>query len=127
MAGLLFLDTNVLIFGADREHPMSAQVHQWLLAGERLSVSAMAWSEFLCGPVLADTVQAWERLLGTAVVPIDRLIAERAATLFNLTGRRSRSLPDCLIAATAMTRGARLATLNRADFEPLLRYGLELA
>lgn len=127
MAGLLFLDTNVLIFGADREHPMSAQVHQWLLAGERLSVSAMAWSEFLCGPVPADTVQAWERLLGTAVVPIDRLIAERAATLFNLTGRRSRSLPDCLIAATAMTRGARLATLNRADFEPLLRYGLELA
>lgn len=127
MAGLLFLDTNVLIFGADREHPVSARVHQWLLAGERLTVSAMAWSEFLCGPVRAETVRAWERLLGTAVVPIDRLIAERAATLFNLTGRRSRALPDCLIAATVMTRGARLATLNRTDFEPLLRYGLELA
>lgn len=127
MAGLLFLDTNVLIFGIDREHPMSVRVREWVFVGERLLVSAMAWSEFRCGPAAAETLQAWERLLGTVVVPIDRAIAERAADLFNLTGRRSRSLPDCLIAATAMRHKAPLATLNRTDFEPLLTHGLTLA
>mgnify|MGYP002378194906 CR=1 FL=1 len=87
----------------------------------------MAWAEFLCGPVAPESVRNWDRVLDGAIVPVNRGIAERASVLFNHTGRRSRSLPDCIIAATAILHGARLATLNRRDFEPFRRDGLEFA
>jgi predicted nucleic acid-binding protein len=47
--------------------------------------------------------------------------------LFNQTGRRSRSLADCMIAAVAIRCGARLATLNAGDFQPVTAHGLNLA
>lgn len=127
MASALHLDTNVLIFGLDPHHPARDQFHSWSSAGDPVAVSAMAWAEFRCGPVTQVSIRAWERAIGDDVIPLDRAIAELAASLFNQTGRRSRSLSDCLIAATAIRYGARLATLNRGDFEPLLAHGLVLA
>ena len=53
--------------------------------------------------------------------------ALRAAELFNLTGRRSRSLADCQIAAVALRVGARVATTNVEDFGPFQAHGLVLA
>ena len=50
-----------------------------------------------------------------------------AARLFNRTGRRSRSLADCMIAAVAIRCGAKLATINAADFQPFTAHGLLLA
>ena len=50
-----------------------------------------------------------------------------AARLFNRSGRRSRSLPDCMIAAVAMRCGAKLATLNTGNIQPLTAQGLILA
>jgi hypothetical protein len=47
-----------------------------------------------------------------------------AADLFNKTGRRSRSLADCLIAAVAIRCGAKLATVNTGDFQAFVQYGL---
>jgi predicted nucleic acid-binding protein len=49
------------------------------------------------------------------------------ADLFNKTGRRSRSLADCLIAAVAIRCGAKLATVNTGDFQVFVQYGLTLA
>lgn len=121
------LDTNYLIFGSDPAHPAHQQLRAWVAAGELVSVSAMVWSEFRCGPVTQALLAGWEALLEGRIVAVDRSVAERAADLFNLTGRRSRSLPDCLIAATAMSDNARLATLNREDFERMTQYGLLLA
>lgn len=126
MAGTLHLDTNVLIFGLDPNHPMREQLRRWRAQEEPIAVSAMAWAEFRCGPVSSASLLAWGQMLGRAVIPVDRIIAERASSLFNLSGRRSRSLPDCLIAATALERGARLATLNPEDFKPLQAHGLVL-
>jgi predicted nucleic acid-binding protein len=123
----LQLDTNYLIFGMDRAHPAHRRLRAWLTAGQPLAISAMAWSEFRCGPLTPEVLAAWESLIADRIVPLDRTIAERASDLFNLTGRRTRSLPDCLIAATAMRSGARLATLNRADFAPMVKLGLVLA
>lgn len=68
-----------------------------------------------------------ENAVGEAIIALDREIAEFASLLFNDTGRRSRSLPDCIIAATAILYSAKLATLNRADFEPFVAHGLKLA
>jgi predicted nucleic acid-binding protein len=62
-----------------------------------------------------------------AIVPSGRRVSERASALANHSGCRSRSLPDCIIPATAILHGAKLATLNRADFERFATDGLELA
>jgi predicted nucleic acid-binding protein len=53
--------------------------------------------------------------------------AHKAAELFNATGRRSRSLADCQIAAVALRCDARMATANESDFTPFLPHGLSLA
>jgi predicted nucleic acid-binding protein len=123
---IIHLDTNILIFGLEPHHALRARISRWR-RGSALAVSSMAWAEFLCGPVTAASVRNWDRVLDGAIVSIDRNIAERASVLFNATGRRTRSLPDCIIAATAILHGARLATLNRADFERFKTHGLELA
>jgi len=53
--------------------------------------------------------------------------SEKGAELFNATGRRSRSLADCLIAAVALRLRARVATANADDFQLLVPHGLVLA
>ncbi|MGH8125869.1 MAG: PIN domain-containing protein [Rhodanobacteraceae bacterium] len=124
---MLHLDTNILILGSEPGHAAHRLLRQWVDDAIPVAVSAMAWAEFRCGPASASAVAAWEQAVGEAVIAIDREIAERASLLLNHTGRRSRSLPDCIIAATAIMHGARLATLNRADFAAFRTHGLELA
>ncbi len=60
-------------------------------------------------------------------MPVGTEEATEAARLFNETGRRRGSFQDCVIAATAMTSGAMLATEDKADFERIASPGLELA
>lgn len=127
MSVAIHLDTNVLILGLRAAHPAQRLVTRSIEAGSKLAVSAMAWSEFRCGPLSPEVAAAWEGLLEGRVISMDRTVAELAAELFNRSGRRSRSLPDCVIAATAMSAGARLATLNPDDFAVFSRYGLALA
>lgn len=127
MSVVIHLDTNVLVFGLESNHPMHARVAGWRRDGIALVISSMAWAEFLCGPVSTDAIRIWDRILDGAIEPANRAVAERAAILFNHTGRRSRSLPDCIIAATAILHGAKLATLNRRDFKLFGADGLELA
>lgn len=52
--------------------------------------------------------------------------AEEAARLFNLSGRRRGSHADCMIASAAIVSGVPLATLNGADFQRLVPFGLVL-
>jgi predicted nucleic acid-binding protein len=60
-------------------------------------------------------------------VPLGTDEAAEAARLFNATGRRRGSFQDCIVAATAVTSGASLATTDRADFERCVPQGLQLA
>jgi predicted nucleic acid-binding protein len=73
----------------------------------------------------SEEIAAMETLL-RSVLPVTPGLAAGGARLFREIGRRSRSLSDCIIAATAMAEKAPLATLNRDDFEPFLAHGLEL-
>lgn len=121
------LDTNYLIAYAGEAHEgVVAQMDAWILEDRKLHCSAMAWAEFLCGPVLGEEIDAMASLL-TDIVPVTPELAAEGARLLRETGRRSRSLQDCIIAATAILAREPLATINRKDFEPLLAYGLELA
>lgn len=124
---LIHLDTNVLILATDPAFRVRERLEEWSALNIQVAVSAMAWAEFLCGPTDDTLMQRWQRILGEGIVPVGAQIAARAAALFNLSGRRPRSLPDCLIAATAILHGAPLVTLNRTDFAPLVAHGLVLA
>ena len=123
---MIHLDTNFLIDALVPGSAQEAQLVGWLGAGETLGISAVAWGEFLCGP-LSPAAEAFARRLFPEAEALEGTDAEKAAELFNLTGRRSKSYADCCIAAVAIRAQAPLATSNRDDFTPMVPHGLVLA
>jgi predicted nucleic acid-binding protein len=122
----MFLDTNYLIQSSRPSSVPNIRIRQWIAVGEPLYTSAVAWAEFCCGPLQANEAADCRKLLN-GVTLLDEATAELAANLFNAAGRRARSLPDCLIAAAAITVGQPLATQNQADFTAFIPHGLVLA
>ncbi len=102
------------------------RLRRWLGDGESLGISAISWTEFLCGPVDAEEMELATDILREQVpfLPKDSIMAARP---FNLNGRRRGSLTDCMIAATAIRCGAALATCDLADFHALASLGLKIA
>ena len=123
---MIHLDTNFLVTALRPNSPQQFQLDAWLLGGESAGISSVAWAEYLCGP-LDPMGEAIARQMFPNPESLLSTDAEKAAYLFNLTGRRSRSLADCMIAAIAIRCGARIATINRADFQPFVPHGLVLA
>jgi len=123
---MIHLDTNFLVYALQRGTAEESKVNSWLSVNESLGTSAVAWAELFCGP-LAARDELIARQMFSRVEVRSGADAELAAQLFNKTGRRSRSLADCMIAAVAIRRGARLATVNTADFAPFVPHGLALA
>ncbi|MDQ6624455.1 MAG: PIN domain-containing protein [Verrucomicrobiota bacterium] len=120
------LDANFLIeLGAARPERVH-RIARWLREDFLIQVSAVAWSEFLCGPLMESEL-ADARAVVHSVDAFTEEHSTLAAELFNLTGRRTRSHVDCMIAAHAIRREAALATANATDFRPFLRFGLKLA
>lgn len=78
-------------------------------------MSAVAWTEFLCGPLDVDELRVMAHIIGEPV-PFTSGEGVRAAEIFNDTGCRRGSLTDCMIAASALNAGAALATANPGDF-----------
>jgi predicted nucleic acid-binding protein len=123
---MIHLDTGFLIRALLAGSPESEQMERWLGDGEPIHVSAVAWTEFLCGPVAGADVERAERLFDQPV-PLASAEAIGAARLFQVGGRRRHSLPDCMIAATAIRAEAELATTNAHDFSRFTGQGLRLA
>lgn len=123
---MIHLDTNFLVQALVVGSVAEGKLRAWLTGGGDVAISSIALSEFLCGPVTRDELALVETLLGPPepFLPTD---ASRAAELFNVTGRRSRSLADCQIAAVGLRCGARLATINVADSALFQSHGLSLA
>jgi predicted nucleic acid-binding protein len=93
----------------------------------RLSVSAITRLEVHAG-MQSDERYATNKLLSRFVTyDMDRELADRAGDLIREMQDRHASLnvPDAIIAATALTYGLTLVTLNHADFEGIP--GLSLA
>ena len=123
---MVHLDTNFLIDALVSGSSQEAQLVKWLASGEPLRTSAVAWGEFLCGP-LSAAAEALARRFFPNAEAFEQADAEKAASLFNLTGRRSKSYADCCIAAVAIRAHAALATSNRDDFLAMVPHGLLLA
>lgn len=123
---MIHLDTNYLIGLLVRGSSEASKVDQWLAAGESLAASAIAWSEFLNGPVASSEANQVETVLQSQIIPFAKGEAALASDLFNMTGRRRGSRFDCLIAATAILNQAGLATVNQSDFKVFIAHGLKL-
>ncbi|MXY68533.1 MAG: type II toxin-antitoxin system VapC family toxin [Acidobacteriia bacterium] len=121
---MIHLDTSFLIRMLKRGSP-EARFLEAADPDEPVVVSAIAWAEFLCGPI-----EPAEEGLALRIVDGHRdLTLEHAgitARLFNESGRRRSSPSDCLIAAVAIHDDARLATASLADFRRFASAGLKL-
>jgi predicted nucleic acid-binding protein len=124
---VIHLDTNVLIAGVQAGTAENTALRGWLAAGEKMAVSSLVWMEFVTGPLDQSSATAARFLIEGRIVPVGGIEAELAAELYNLIGRRRALRIDCLIAATAVNAGARLATRNTADFRLFVGRGLVLA
>ena len=124
---MIHLDTGYLVGLVTSPFALKDQVLAWFKAGEKFSVSAIAWSEFLKGPVSRREVEDARGIIEGRIRAFDLREAEMAANLFNRTGRKRGTQTDCFIAATAICAGASLATLNRRDFTRFVGAGVRLA
>ena len=122
---VIHLDTSFLIRAMQPGSDEDRRWRQWVHAGEQLGVSAVAWAELLCGPV-SDERSAALAVLLEEPESFNAAAAPVAARLFNQTGRRRSSLPDCMIAATAIQADATLATSDITDFRRFEPLGLKL-
>ncbi len=122
---MIHFDTNFLIQITVAGSTAHQQFQVWVATQENFNISSIAWSEFLCGP-LDITADLLARQIFPNPEPFLPDDATLAAKLFNQTGRRPRSLADCMIAAVAVRCGAKLATINTADFQPFVQHGLAL-
>jgi predicted nucleic acid-binding protein len=123
---MIHLDTNHLIRSLVPGTPQAGQLQTWTAAGEAVGMSAMAWAEFLCGPLSRSQSSAALATL-VPIEPVTAADAALAADMFNKSGRRRGTLADCVIAAVAIRVGASLATENRNDFSRFVSFGLKLA
>ena len=119
------IDTSFLVRSLVAGSPESRRMATWLEAGRPVAISTVAWAEFLCGPLADADRSAAAQVLGEPL-PVAARHSELAAHLFNLSGRRRSSLPDCLIAAVALDAKAPLATVD-SGFDRFGEAGLQLA
>jgi predicted nucleic acid-binding protein len=123
---MIHLDNSFLIRAILPGSAEDRCLRDWLRAGEFTAVSAIVWAELLCGPVSDEQAQLAATVVG-GPVPFLAEDGALAAHLYNLTARRRGTLIDCMIAATAIRRGAPLATSNLEDFRRFQPHGLRLA
>jgi predicted nucleic acid-binding protein len=124
---MIHLDTNYLTGMVSLHSPLGTEVTRWIRSGEKLGASAIAWTEFLTGPLTVEQLRRAEIIIDGEIVAFGEAEADCAAQLYNRMGRKRDTRLDCLIAATAICSGVPLATQNRKDFTPFIAAGLRLA
>lgn len=121
----IHLDTSFLIRGLVAGSAEAAALRAWITRGRRLAMSALAWGEFLCGPLGEGDAELASSVV-RSIVALDADVAALAARLFNSGGRRRGSFPDCLVAAACLRADGVLATANPTDFARFAAAGLEV-
>jgi len=124
----VLLDTNI-VSELWRKRP-DPGVLAFVGALERYEISALVLHELAYGVERAPAesrnrlrvfMSAWRAQIGAAILPVDAAIADSAGRLRASAQERGRILhvEDAIIAATALARGATLATRNVRDFDGL--------
>ena len=122
---MIQLDSNFVILALGKGSPQDRALRGWLKDGTPTAISSIAWTEFLCGPFGPGELELARRFVHR-VLPFTEEGAAIAAELFNHGGRRRGSLVDCMVAATAISHDAPLATSNPVDFRRMEARGLQM-
>lgn len=123
---MICLDANYLIRGLVVGSLEEKAIITWHRSGKKIMTSAIAWYEFLCGPVSKKQIQVMMLFLTGGIIPFQEIHAQEAARLFNQVNRIRRLRVDVMIAATAIIERAELATENEKDFQLFTPFGLRL-
>ncbi len=123
---MILLDTNYLIRLLVSGSKEAQQVDLWVEEQRPLCTFSICWYEFASGPVDTEGIEIVYALLDAGILPFDVTAATEASRLFSRTGRNRGLRVNAMIAAAAITAGARLATGNEADFRVFAPQGLEL-
>jgi tRNA(fMet)-specific endonuclease VapC len=116
---MILADTDVLIDYLSGTNPVATQVRGYI-DSDRLQTSAITNFELLSGVRpgrRGDSVRQF--LADIAVLPLDRIAAERAADIRRALDREGRAIGmgDSLIAGIALANDLPLFTRNRNHFE----------
>jgi predicted nucleic acid-binding protein len=122
---MICLDTSCLIRALIPGTADARNVERWIRSEEALILPTVAWYEFLCGCIVEEEQLALSILTG-GLRDFGDSEARLASQMFRELRKPRYLRVDAMIAATAITSDARLATNNRADFEPFVPHGLEL-
>ncbi len=114
---MITLDTSVLVHSLTGDKLSAPAMRSRIAAGERMALPTLVLYEWWRGPRRNEELIAQEALFPSAEsLPFGAEEAEVAARLYGLVSRpRGREI-DLAIAAVALSRGARLWTLNPGDF-----------
>jgi predicted nucleic acid-binding protein len=117
---LILLDTSLLIDGLTGPRRSASAIRGAIELGERIALPSLVLYEWLRGPRLPQEIAAQEALFpAEAAIPYGPPEAALSAKLYRSVRRpRGREI-DLAIAACAISRQAKLWTLNRADFEDI--------
>ncbi len=114
---LIIIDSCVFIKAFRRDKAANADLHE---VANQSAYSIVTYLELLAGantPEKKDAIiKIFESYWG---IPLDQNISLKAIDIMNsyVTGQRTISVPDCLIAATSLMTGFPLLTYNKKDFE----------
>ncbi|HSP55159.1 MAG TPA: PIN domain-containing protein [Dehalococcoidia bacterium] len=127
-AGRICLDSNALIYLLDRVHPYFPWLHRLfesIAGGERVAVvSVISEMEVMVKPLRDEDFDGLNRLddalshPSVVVVALDRSIARRAA---EIRAALDLSIPDAVVAATAVEAGCDLIVGNDKQFAQRMR------
>lgn len=114
------LDTG-LVLRHLRGHRRSVQFLRSLGALGRLSIATVTRLEVYAGMRSTERNATQKLLSGMATYDMDREIADRAGDLIaaSRSAGKTLSVPDAIIAATAIQHNLSLVTLNKAHFAHL--------
>ncbi len=122
------LDTDFMLKGISAKGPEQTLLRRLSNTDAAIEISAIAWYEFCRGPRSPDQeALARSFLEADGIIPFDEAVAASAADLFRRLGSPRKRAADIAIAATALSRGARLLSANSRDYSGIegLKLGAE--
>ena len=125
---MIVIDTSLLVDALTGLKRSGPAIRSALAEGEAILLPALVLYEWLRGPRTSEELAFQESLFPSkSAIPFDTEQARISADLYRAVSRARTREFDLAIAACALVRGARLCTLNHADFQdvPGIRlYGL---
>jgi len=105
----MVIDTNIIIACLNAEQQAATALSAWKREGRPLFVSSITYAEVLSLPSLTEAKTAIIKAFfhNFIIVPVDMIIAERAA---ELRRRHRLEIPDAMIVATAAMLSVPLVT-----------------